>query len=163
MTLVEVEILEVLAVAESFSEKTRDTIAAQDDIDIRNPVVETSEFAYKATDLVQINEEGVKYAAKHLRQKLLVESYTPRTWRTQPLHICPSEPFNPEDPLNKSVLDWIFLISSLNFSFWSEREGLPDRYGVEWRVGWDSDERMVHTGYWSLVAALNRGMKMSLN
>ena len=67
------------------------------------------------------------------------------------------EPFKPEDPLNKSVLDWIFLISSLNFSFWSELEGKPDRYGVEWFSGWDSNEHKVWTGYWSLVASLNRG------
>ena len=59
--------------------------------------------------------------------------------------------------MNKSVLDWIFLISSLNFSFWSEKEGRPDRYGVEWRAGWDSTEMKVWTGYWSLVASLNRG------
>jgi hypothetical protein len=54
-------------------------------------------------------------------------------------------------------MDWIFLISSLNFSFWSEHEGTPDRYGVEWREGWEVDETIVHTGYWSLVAAIDRG------
>ena len=59
--------------------------------------------------------------------------------------------------MNKSVLDWIFLISSLNFSFWSEREGRPDRYGVEWRSAWGSEEKRVWTGYSSLVASLNRG------
>lgn len=92
-----------------------------------------------------------------------MESYTPRTWRTHPLHICPSEA-DLADPMNKSILDWIFLISSLNFSFWSEKEGRPDRYGVEWRAGWDSDEMKVWTGYWSLVASLNRGKyKKNLN
>ena len=49
------------------------------------------------------------------------------------------------------------MIASLNFSFWSEHEGTPDRYGVEWREGWGSDKRVVHTGYWSLVAAIDRG------
>ena len=49
------------------------------------------------------------------------------------------------------------MISSLNFSFWSEKEGRPDRYGVEWLCSWDSEETKVWTGYWSLVAALNRG------
>ena len=89
---------------------------------------------------------------------MLVESYSPRTWRTHPLHICPPEPYNPESLWNNFILDWIFLISSLNFSFWSEREGRPDRYGVEWRADWFSNKRKVHTGYWSLVAALNRGI-----
>lgn len=104
--------------------------------------------------------------------------------------------------LSQSVLDWIFLISALNFSFWSPLEGRPERYGVEWWAGWDDaraaaaaeeggfddgasgsesgseeaqelskayngtsspvppelPERKVHTGYWALVAALDRGM-----
>jgi hypothetical protein len=98
----------------------------------------------------------LKYHAQ-IRQRLLAETYTPRTWRTHDLHICPADPYDPTDLNNKRVLDWIFLISALNFSFWSEKEGTPDRYGVEWRRGWGKDERMVHTGYWSLVAALDRG------
>ncbi|PPQ92854.1 hypothetical protein CVT25_004342 [Psilocybe cyanescens] len=141
------------------SEKSDELWTAQNTTDSRNPVVESSEFAYRATDLVRINDDGVKNAAKHIRQKLLVEGYTPRTWRTHALHICPSEPYNAEDPLNKSVLDWIFLISSLNFSFWSEKEGRPDRYGVEWRTGWESEETKIWTGYWSLVASLNRALE----
>ncbi|CAA7262957.1 unnamed protein product [Cyclocybe aegerita] len=151
----EPEVVETLPL----SEKPQDLWIEQDDIRHHNPVIETSEYAFKATDLVQINDEGVKHAARHIRQKLLVESYTPRTWRTHPLHICPPEPYDPDDPLTKSVLDWIFLISSLNFSFWSEKEGRPDRYGVEWLAGWDSKERKVHTGYWSLVAALDRALE----
>ena len=92
--------------------------------------------------------------------RMYAESYTPRTWRTHPLHICPPEPYSAGDPLTKECLNWIFLISSLNFSFWSERDGTPERYGVEWRAGWDTETRAVHTGYWSLVAALNRGESM---
>ncbi|KAF5315370.1 hypothetical protein D9619_007117 [Psilocybe cf. subviscida] len=180
----------------------------------RNPVVESSEYAYRglATNLVQVNGDGVKQAARHIRHKLLVESYTPRTWRTHPLHICPpdarsasaSEPERIlDDSLSKSVLDWIFLISALNFSFWSPLEGRPERYGVEWWAGWDDaraaaaaeeigqddcgsgsesgseeahelnhvhgetapsaspeePQRKVHTGYWALVAALDRALE----
>ncbi len=67
------------------------------------------------------------------------------------------------------MLDWIFLISSLNFSFWSEKENKEELYGVEWREAWSSGdnedatrnagkgEMQVWTGYWSLVAALDRG------
>ena len=86
------------------------------------------------------------------------ESYTPRTWRTHPLHICPPEPYSPSHPRTRECMDWIFLISSLNFSFWSEKDG-KERYGVEWRESWDSASKSstVHTGYWSLVAAIDRG------
>lgn len=92
-----------------------------------------------------------------IHEKLRSESYTPRSWRTLPLHICPLEPYNPTEPSNKAILNWIFLISALNFSFWSEKEGQSDRYGVEWQKGWDNDEKAVYTGYWSLVASLDRG------
>ncbi|KAH6912683.1 hypothetical protein BKA70DRAFT_771907 [Coprinopsis sp. MPI-PUGE-AT-0042] len=127
----------------------------------RNPVVETSEFVYEATDLVKISDTGVKLAARLIRQKLHAEAYSPRTWRTHALHICPQEPYKADDPSTKKVLDWIFLISALNFSFWSEKGG-TERFGIEWRTGWDSDERMVHTGYWSLVAALNRALEENI-
>ncbi|KAF9533089.1 hypothetical protein CPB83DRAFT_805916 [Crepidotus variabilis] len=126
--------------------------------DLRNPVIDSSEFAYRATNLVQIQDEGVKLAAKHIHQRMLVESYTPRTWRTHPLHICPSEPYDSADPLNTTVLNWIFLISSLNFSFWSEKAGQPECYGVNWRTSWTSRQTEVHTGYWALVAALDRAL-----
>ncbi|KAF9464102.1 hypothetical protein BDZ94DRAFT_1191512 [Collybia nuda] len=130
----------------------------QDGVGTENPVIRSSEFAYQATNIVRINNDGVKSAAKHIRRKLLTESYSPRTWRTHALHICPAEPYVASDPLNKSVLNWIFLISSLNFSFWSAKEGQPDRYGVEWQAGWNSQEKKVWTGYWSLVASLNRAL-----
>ena len=48
----------------------------------------------------------------------------------------------------------------MNFSFWSEQEGTgkeSERFGVEW-AGWGGDEpKKVWTGYWSLLAAINKG------
>ncbi|KAF6755939.1 hypothetical protein DFP72DRAFT_989993 [Ephemerocybe angulata] len=139
---------------ESFTElyNEKDMISIIDDEKDQNPVISTSERVYKAINLVQINEEGVQHAARHIRQSLLAESYTPRTWRTHPLHICPKDP----------SLNWVFLISALNFSFWSEREGTEGRYGVEWWTGWRKEERTVHTGYWSLVAALDRALEENI-
>ena len=89
--------------------------------------------------------------------RLVKDGFTPRTWHTHPLHLCPPEPYDPAHPGTRATLDWIFLISSLNFSFWSQYDGTECCYGVEWREGWGSEERVVHTGYWSLVAALDRG------
>ena len=90
---------------------------------------------------------------------MVKDGYTPRTWHTNPLHLCPPEPYDPAHPGTRATLDWIFLVSSLNFSFWSHLDGSDDCFGVEWREGWESSDRrrVVHTGYWSLVAALNRG------
>ncbi|KAI6008997.1 hypothetical protein BKA83DRAFT_679314 [Pisolithus microcarpus] len=114
------------------------------------------------TSVVRVNPEGIKHAADYISQKIVAEQYTPRTWRTQPLHICPPEPYSPSDPLTRQCLNWIFIISALNFSFWSERDGTPERYGVEWRKGWGVEERVVHTGYWSLVAAVNRALEENI-
>ena len=86
------------------------------------------------------------------------QNYTPTTWRDNPMHLSPPLPFDPTDPGVKRTLDWIFLISALNFSFWSELEGRPTRYGVTWRAGWDESlPEQKWEGYWSLVASLNRG------
>ncbi|KAI6113410.1 hypothetical protein EDD16DRAFT_1709517 [Pisolithus croceorrhizus] len=136
-----------------------------------SPVISSAEFAMVETNIVRVNPEGIKRAADYVRyvlppcileeaisQKIVAEQYTPRTWRTQPLHICPPEPFCPSNPLTRQCLNWVFIISALNFSFWSERDGTPERYGVEWRKGWGVEERVVHTGYWSLVAAVNRAL-----
>ncbi|KAI0344405.1 hypothetical protein BDW22DRAFT_1044077 [Trametopsis cervina] len=124
-----------------------------------NPVISSSEYALKEASLVHINEDGVKAAARYINNRLEAESYTPRTWRTHPLHICPPEPYAPSHPQTRQSLDWIFLISSLNFSFWSEWEGQSGRYGVRWREGWGEDAQVVHTGYWSLVAAIDRALE----
>ena len=95
---------------------------------------------------------------------MLEEGYNPRTWRTNPLHMLPpeAEEFSWDDPRTAASLDWIFLISSLNFSFWSDKCG-SDRYGVKWRESRTSREKdgekvQVFTGYCSLVAAINRGL-----
>lgn len=72
------------------------------------------------------------------------------------MHICPPEPYDPSHDQTARCMNWIFLISSLNFSFWSA-EGEAERFGIEWREGWESETREVHTGYWSLVAAIDRG------
>lgn len=79
------------------------------------------------------------------------------------MHICPPDPYDPTHPLTRTSLDWIFLISSLNFCFWSPFEGKSERYGVEWYASWAETEkaggrRQVFTGYWSLVASLDRAL-----
>jgi len=130
--------------------------------DAVNPVVASAEFVlnnYQTVDLVKINDDGVTAAAQYIGNRLVKDGYTPRTWHTQPLHLRPPEPYDPAHPGTRATLDWIFLISSLNFSFWSYLDGSDDTFGVEWREGWDSDNYVVHTGYWSLVAALDRALE----
>ena len=92
-------------------------------------------------------------------------AYSPRTWRTIPLHLLPPDDDRIEpilNPLAKPTLDWVFLISALNFSFWSQYEGTDKRYAVEWREGWGLEGRKTWNGYWSLLAAINRGSSLHL-
>ncbi|THH02941.1 hypothetical protein EW145_g6675 [Phellinidium pouzarii] len=131
-----------------------------------NPVVESAKYVFERTNLVSLDERGIEGAARYISQKLVEETYTPSTWRTHPLHLCPPTHFSRTDPCTRATLNWIFLISSLNFSFWSEKEGTEngehERFGVEWRAGWGSEERRVWTGYWSLVAAINRALEAGI-
>ncbi|KAJ7490310.1 hypothetical protein B0H11DRAFT_1719156 [Mycena galericulata] len=146
----------------ALSEKPDIWLEDHDSDSSKNPVVDGAQFAYEKTNIVRVNDVGVIMAAKHIHEKLRGESYSPRTWRSHPLHICPVEPYSSTEPLNKACLNWIFLISALNFSFWSEKEGQPGRYGVLWRESWDSPRPKLWTGYWSLVASLNRALQESI-
>ena len=80
----------------------------------------------------------------------------PSSWASEPLHPIPAL-HTPQE-----IADWIFTVSLLNFSFWSE---LPasERFGVDWRAASDGKpghEAVVkHTGYWSLPAAISRGAR----
>lgn len=81
-----------------------------------------------------------------------------------PLHFVPPMPYDPSNPRTKETLDWIFFVSSLNFSFWSQLDD-ERRYGVDWyEDGWNALDKpsnmrrtAVQTGYWSLPAAINKG------
>ncbi|SRR5258708_6184551 len=90
---------------------------------------------------------------------MIKEEYSPLVWRSVPLHLVPPPSIHSAaDPLAKPTLDWIFLVSALNFSFWSEYEGTSHRFAVDWRASWDPDsEAQSWDGYHSLLAALNRG------
>jgi hypothetical protein len=83
-------------------------------------------------------------------------AYTPRAWRDQPLHYVPPEPYQEGHPDTKKALDWIFLVNTLNFSFWSELERGQGAYAVEWRETWDAPRRRLWHGYHALVAAIDR-------
>lgn len=50
---------------------------------------------------------------------------------------------------NEKAIDWIFVVDTLNFSFWTDNESSFDKYSVSY--GGKS-----YTGYWALCAAINR-------
>jgi len=93
------------------------------------------------------------------RNRFIKDGYTPRTWHTHPLHLCPPEPYDPTHPGTRATLDWIFLISSLNFSFCRTLMVPMTVSASSWREGLRQRATVVHTGILELlVAALDRGM-----
>ncbi|KAF9096731.1 hypothetical protein BGX23_010540 [Mortierella sp. AD031] len=98
---------------------------------ISNPVLESAEFIHNIFEAMKKTH------------------YDTSKWKEHPL--------NPKE-CNASTVDWIFMVDLLNFSFWSEIDiddtGVPhpDRYRVTFNgVG--------YTGYWSMVAAINRALE----
>ncbi|GAA5883242.1 hypothetical protein JCM16303_007325 [Sporobolomyces ruberrimus] len=126
-----------------------------------NPVLES---ARKVTDIsqhVKLDKNGIKRASEQILSQLVKEPYTPSSWSLVPLHPVPAL-HSPE-----FILNWIFLVSSLNFSFWSS---LPSqkRYGVEYETACDGKAKegegeVVWTGYFSLLAALHRAIEEGID
>ncbi|KAF8322636.1 hypothetical protein DL93DRAFT_1037867 [Clavulina sp. PMI_390] len=128
-----------------------------------NPVISSARHVYQGSTAVRLNDAKIASTAADIHAKMLAEHYSPRTWRTHPLHLTPPETISSiSDPAARPVLDWIFLISSLNFSFWSERDE-SSRFSVTWRESWDQNSAPRRwTGYWSLVAALDRALEAGI-
>lgn len=105
-------------------------------------VLQGAEFVYDHGIDVAIDMRATKAAADTIYRQMESESYSTATWSEHELH--PKEK-------DENTVDFIFTMDLLNFSFWSE---LPDdeRFAVEYQgKRW--------TGYWSLVASLQRALE----
>lgn len=104
-------------------------------------VLESAEAVYDDSIDVAIDMRATKAAAAGIYSQMQLKSYSTASWNHHELH---------PDTKDEATLALIFTIDLLNFSFWSE---LPDdeRFSIEYRgKRW--------TGYWSLVAALQRAL-----
>ncbi|GJJ69950.1 hypothetical protein EMPS_02299 [Entomortierella parvispora] len=116
---------------------------------ILNPVLESAEFIHNHSKHVSIPKDGIVHGAAKIFEAMKKTHYDTSKWKEHPL--------NPKE-CNANTVDWIFLVDLLNFSFWSDIDigdtGVPhpDRYRVTFHgVG--------YTGYWSMVAAVNRALE----
>jgi hypothetical protein len=55
---------------------------------------------------------------------------------------------------DRSAVDWIFVVDTLNFSFWSETNKSKDSNKSPFYV---EHKGVRYTGYWALPAAINNG------
>ncbi|KAF4126343.1 Protein of unknown function (DUF2419) [Geosmithia morbida] len=104
-------------------------------------VLEGCEYIYDNCIDVALDMLASKKAAETIYLKMQENNYSTATWSDHELH--------PKDK-DESTVDFIFTMDLLNFSFWSE---LPDdeRFAVEYKG-------KLRTGYWSLVASLQRAL-----
>ena len=106
---------------------------------------ESGRFIASVAKNVSIKAEGVKKVAKLIYPELENSFYSVKTWRKHELH---------PKMLNEATVDWIFVLDTLNFSFWVEEDKPP--FVVKYRGE-------SYTGYWALCAAINRALEVGIN
>ncbi|KKY38041.1 putative upf0553 protein c [Diaporthe ampelina] len=104
-------------------------------------VLEGAEYVYDNSIDVALDMWSCKTAANAIYKQMQEKSYSTATWSEHELH---------PKAKDEATVDFIFTMDLLNFSFWSE---LPDdeRFAVSYKD-------RTWTGYWSLVAALQRAL-----
>jgi hypothetical protein len=104
-------------------------------------VLKNAEYIYHNSIDVALDMRYSKLAAADILKQMKERGYSTNTWSQHPLH---------PKTKDESTVNFIFTMDLLNFSFWSERSE-EDRYAVSYRD-------QTWTGYWSLVAALQRAL-----
>lgn len=104
-------------------------------------VLEGAEYIYDNSIDVALDMWSCKTAANAIYKQMQEKSYSTSTWSEHELH---------PKAKDESTVNFIFTMDLLNFSFWSE---LPDeeRFAISYKD-------RTWTGYWSLVAALQRAL-----
>lgn len=105
-------------------------------------VLESAEYIYDNAIDVSIVSGSTKAAAASLWKMMQDRDISTKTWSEHQLH---------PQAKDGSTLDFIFTMDLLNFSFWSESSE-EARFQIEYK-----DKRW--TGYWSLVAILQRALE----
>ncbi|KKK24152.1 hypothetical protein ARAM_007327 [Aspergillus rambellii] len=104
-------------------------------------VLENAQFIFDNAIDVALDPAKTKAAAETIWRLMQKKKYSTHTWTEHELH---------PKTKDESTVAFIFTMDLLNFSFWSElSEG--KRFAIEYRG-------KTWTGYWSLVAALQRAL-----
>lgn len=97
-------------------------------------------ICYNSID-VALDMRHTKLAAIAIHEEMQKREYSAKSWAEHELH--------PKSK-DEATVNFIFTMDLLNFSFWSEK-GEEERFTVSYK-----DKRW--TGYWSMVAALQRAL-----
>ncbi|KAJ5194638.1 Queuosine salvage protein [Penicillium cinerascens] len=105
-------------------------------------VLEAAQYIFDNSIDVALSPTQIKEAAETIWRLMQKKAYSTQTWSEHELH--------PQEK-NESTVDFIFTMDLLNFSFWSAEKDESKRFCIEYRG-------RKWTGYWSLVAALQRAL-----
>ena len=116
-------------------------------------VLRDAEYIYNNSIDVALDMRHTKLAAQSILSEMQERSYSPKAWSEHKLH---------PKAKNESTVNFIFTMDLLNFSFWSEKSE-EERFCVAYGYGdsevdGPSETGKRWTGYWSLVAALQRAL-----
>jgi hypothetical protein len=104
-------------------------------------VLEGAEYVYDNAIDVALDYWSTKAAAAMIYDQMQKKEYSTKTWAEHELH---------PKVKDESTVAFIFTMDLFNFSFWSEKND-EERFAVEYKgKKW--------TGYWSLVASLQRAL-----
>lgn len=112
-----------------------------------SPVRQSAEFIVAHAEHVSVSRSHAAQVASQLLLAAQEGQFDLKHWKEHTLH--PST-------MDSKALQWVFLIDTLNFSFWprtNNQTGEEEYFEVEWPTG------TFHTGYWSLCAALQRAIE----
>ncbi|XP_070558567.1 queuosine 5'-phosphate N-glycosylase/hydrolase-like [Ptychodera flava] len=101
---------------------------------------ESGEYVAQTSQDVKVCWDGVKKIVDKMYPLVKRKEYGNKNWKEHPMH--PSE-------MNEATIDWIFMVDTLNFSFWAHSE--EEKCRVRCRG-------QEYTGYFSLCAAVNRAL-----
>jgi hypothetical protein len=108
----------------------------------------SARFVAEEAQHVFVDESRCKEAAQMILKEMNRKDFSVKTWSSHEL--TPKEK-------NEATVDWIFTVDLLNFSFWSSTDSEDtgrsesQRYSVDYKG-------KLYTGYWSLVAAINKAL-----
>ena len=105
-------------------------------------VLKDAEYVYDNSVDVAIDSQSTKAAATSIWSRMRANGFCKKTWSTHELH---------PKARDESTVNFIFTMDLLNFCFWSDHES-----GLSFAVDYHETR---WTGYWSLVAALQRALE----
>ena len=105
-------------------------------------VLEDAEYICDNSTDVALDMRGTKAAATSIWSLMQEKGYSAKDWSKHELH--------PKSK-DESTVDFIFLMDLINFSFWSDLDDPDQQFSIDYK-----GEKW--TGYWSLVAAIQRAL-----